>query len=113
MVFIYGSSRNVPSTLDSKGNFYAIKLWIFCSQFPLTKKEEKGLRDAAVFVVHVYLKAWFTAPLPTSAPRNDLNLLKSLHTYKTVIPSVAAVAIQRICLDTLVPCGATSGSCII
>jgi len=41
---------------------------MFYSQFPLTKKGERGLRDA-IFVVHVYLEAWFTAPVPTSAPR--------------------------------------------
>jgi len=46
---------------------YAIKLWMFCSQFPLTKKEEKGLRDGRSFVVHVYLKAWFTTLQLTSS----------------------------------------------
>ena len=64
---------------------YAIKLWMFYGQFPLTKKEDSGLRDAATFVV--YLKAWYTAmvyrhgippwytaPIPTSASRNDLKI---------------------------------------
>jgi len=67
---------------------YAIKLWMFCSQIPLTKKEEKGLREAAIFVVHVYLKAWFTSALPTSAPKNELNFLKISDMYKTINPSV-------------------------
>jgi len=68
---------------------------MFYSQFPLTKNEEIGLRHAAMFVVHVYLKAWCTARLPTSAPKNYWNLLKILHTYKTINPSVAAVATKK------------------
>src|ERR1043165_3690036 len=33
---------------------YSIKLWIVYDQVPLTKKEEQGMRDVAIFVVHVY-----------------------------------------------------------
>jgi hypothetical protein len=74
---------------------YAIKLWMFYDQFPLTKKEEQGMRDVAIFVVHVYLKTWFRAPLSASAPNNDLQLLKILYNYKTINASVAAVGIKK------------------
>ena len=30
----------------------------------------------------VYISAWYTAPSPTSAPKNDLSLLKTLARYE-------------------------------
>ena len=51
---------------------YCIKIWLFKQQFQLTKREQKGIEDVCLFIVLVYVKAWFSAPLPTSAPRNDL-----------------------------------------
>ena len=43
---------------------YAIKIWMFRGQFKLTKGEETGLRDIAVFSVHIYLKAWMMVIQP-------------------------------------------------
>jgi len=39
---------------------YSLKIWM--SEFKLTPAEERGLRYVCVFVVHVYLKAWFSSP---------------------------------------------------
>ena len=61
---------------------YSLKIWMFRSQFKLTKKEEKGLREVCLFSVVLYLKAWFSAPLAVSAPRNDLQLLQDLYNYR-------------------------------
>jgi len=51
---------------------YSLKVWMFRSQFKLTKAEEKGLRDICLFTVQVYVKVWFQAPAATMAPRLDL-----------------------------------------
>jgi hypothetical protein len=75
---------------------YAIKMWMFKGQFPLTKKEEAGIRDIAIFVVRFYLKAWFEAALPTAAPLNDLLLLKNLQQYKTANSTVANAALKKL-----------------
>ena len=61
---------------------YSLKVWMFRSQFKLTAFEEKGLRKMCVFTVIIYLKAWFTAPLAASAPRNDLQLLQNFYSYR-------------------------------
>ena len=66
------------------------KIYLFRSQFHLTAAELRGLREFNVFVLQVYLKAWFTCQSPMSAPRNDLELLRKLITYQTV----AAAAIN-------------------
>lgn len=57
---------------------YAIKLWLFRQQFKLAAREEKGVRDLALFAVRVYLKAWFTAPSAVTAPLSDLQLMNEL-----------------------------------
>ena len=60
---------------------YALKVWMFRSQFKLTVKEEKGLQQIAIFVSRLYAKAWTLAPEAAAAPRHDLQLLKDLTTY--------------------------------
>ncbi|KAJ8388023.1 hypothetical protein AAFF_G00148140 [Aldrovandia affinis] len=60
---------------------YALKVWMFRSQFKLTAREEKGLQQIAIFVSHLYAKAWTLALEAAAAPRHDLQLLKDLTTY--------------------------------
>src|SRR5207244_2772563 len=55
---------------------YSLKIFLFRSQFKLTEREHLGLRRFNVFVMKVYLKAWFTCQCPTSAPRNDLSMIQ-------------------------------------
>ena len=68
---------------------YCLKIYLFRSQFPLTEFELQGLRKFNVFVLRVYIKAWYTCQCPISAPRNDLELFKKLLVYKSVNEVVA------------------------
>jgi len=74
---------------------YSLKVWMFRSQFKLTAFEEKGLRKMCVFAVVIYLKAWFTAPLAASAPRNDLQLLQDLYSYKQYDDKISAATCKK------------------
>ena len=60
---------------------YCLKIWMFRQQFCLTEQEETLIRKVCLFVVVVYAKFWFLAALPSSAPNNDLLLLKALERY--------------------------------
>ena len=60
---------------------YAIKIWLFRSQFKMTASEERGIRDLATFSVIVHLRAWMTAPFAVEAPLNDFRLMKQLLNY--------------------------------
>ena len=60
---------------------YCLKTLLFRSQFLLTRTELKGLREFNIFVIKVYLKAWYTSSNPLEAPRNDLQLLNDLVAY--------------------------------
>lgn len=73
---------------------YSLKIFLFRSQFKLTERELSGLRRFNVFLMKVYLKTWFTCQCPTSAPRNDLSLLRNIEAYKTLDASVATAAMK-------------------
>lgn len=60
---------------------YSIKVWLFRSQFKLTQRESHGLLRLNIFLAKIYIKFWFQAPVAVSAARNDLQLLKMLHSY--------------------------------
>ena len=51
---------------------YSLKIWMSKEQFQLSESEENGIREACIFITVVYIKAWFRASLPASAPNNDL-----------------------------------------
>jgi hypothetical protein len=72
---------------------YSLKIWLFRGQFKLTAREEKGLHDVCMFVVLLYVSAWFTAPYAASSPRNDLRFLKQLCTYNN--QAIAKVASHK------------------
>ena len=68
---------------------YAIKVWLFRSQFKMTAFEEKGVRDLATFAVLIHLKAWMTAPIAVEAPLNDFMLMGQLLKYPHATVSTA------------------------
>lgn len=75
---------------------YCYKMWRFRSQFKLKASEEKGIFNFLLFVSDVYMIAWFEAPLPVSAPANDLMLLRQLSLYENpVVREEAVVAFSR------------------
>jgi len=73
---------------------YSLKIFLFRSQFKLTAREHLGLQRFTVFVMKVYLKAWFTCQCATSAPRNDLSLLRNIEAYKVLDAPVATAALK-------------------
>lgn len=75
---------------------YTFKIWLFRKQFSLTAREEKGLRELCIFFARIYVKAWYTAPLPTAAPNNDLQLLKSLVAYSSVNAAISEAASRKL-----------------
>lgn len=74
---------------------YTFKIWMFRSQFKLTAREQKGLRDLCIFFSRLYVKAWTTAPLAVAAPQNDLHLLQSLEAYKTIHAGISKATSKK------------------
>ena len=75
---------------------YSLKIWLFRHQFKMTAIESKGIQQMSIFAVKIYLKAWIQAPRPALAPKNDLELLKSLVAYEDVNPAVSKAVLEKI-----------------
>lgn len=53
------------------------------------------MREVALFVVTVYLEAWFASPIPTGTPRRDLALMKSLIHYAGGNPAIPKATSEK------------------
>ena len=73
---------------------YCLNIYLFRSQFHLTARELAGLQQFNIFVMQMYLKAWYTCQCATSASQNDLKLLKELVAYEIINISVAKAAVK-------------------
>lgn len=51
---------------------YSFKMYSYRRQIKLTCAQLDGIRRFMLFVFKAYVKSWYTANLPFSAPRNDL-----------------------------------------
>src|SRR6218665_327535 len=72
-----------------------LEIDLYQSQFRLTPRELAGLRQFNVFVIKVYLKAWFVCPSALSAPPQDLELLQQLAQYKATNEAIANAALNN------------------
>lgn len=74
---------------------YSLKIFMFRDEFHLTASEKKSLTEICLFIVKIYVKAWFMSPLAAAAPEHDLKFLKSLHDYREINSTVSQIAIKR------------------
>ncbi|KAF0744055.1 Uncharacterized protein FWK35_00030830, partial [Aphis craccivora] len=58
---------------------YCLKAFMFRNLFKLTISEEDGLRDICIFIVRIYIEAWFKAPSAAAAPYQDLLFIRKLY----------------------------------
>lgn len=58
---------------------YGLKMYIFRGQFPVNHNQ---LERFVLFIVRIYLKAWYEAPLAIEAPFNDMQFINHLKDYR-------------------------------
>lgn len=75
---------------------YALKIFLFSSQFNLSQKEKDGLRDFCLFVVLLYTRAWFGCARPLAAPKQDLDFLKAVVNYEEIDRGIHSVVLKKI-----------------
>jgi hypothetical protein len=78
----------------SKG-IYCIKIFGFRHQLHMSKQEMGFLRRICLFITTIYVCFWFSAPLTTEAPLNDLYLLQEIEDYFLVDSKIASVAEKK------------------
>ncbi|CAH0546966.1 unnamed protein product [Brassicogethes aeneus] len=76
---------------------YCLKIFLFRDQFCLTDVQLKSITEICLFIVIVYIRAWYTAPLSTSAPNNDLKFVQALFNYEEINVNVSKIARKKNC----------------
>ena len=74
---------------------YDLKIFIFRDQFFVSRADLRAIRDIAIFIVLLYVKAWMTASKPLSSPNNDLTFFQSLIQYKNENKVIGSAAIEK------------------
>ena len=72
---------------------YVLKLLMFREHVKLTRIEEAGLREVALFIVLIYSRTWVEAPSACDAAVNDRALLDDLLCYTTVNEKISKAAL--------------------
>lgn len=76
---------------------YSFKIYLFRSQFTLTAKEEKSIREFLIFVVKIYVKPWFSSGKAVEAPNNDFNFLRKVYEFRKVDSEISAAVQKTFC----------------
>lgn len=76
---------------------YALKLFMFRDQFKVSKKQLDGLRDVCIFLILLYVKAWFRSNLSIEAPNNDIQFIQASIAYSHVDQTISDIIIEKIC----------------
>ena len=75
---------------------YILKIFLFQTQFKLTKRESAGCLEFGSFVSLIYVKAWITCSYSCDAPFNDFHLIKVLTKYSSTSKVISATALKAI-----------------
>ena len=54
------------------------------------------VKRIVTFVLIIYIKAWFQAPLPTSAARHDLEFFLKVIKFRKIEPAAAFLTLQSV-----------------
>lgn len=74
---------------------YSLKIFLFRDQFSLTKNESNGLRDICIFLVKLYIKAWFRCTNAIDAALQDLTFIQGAIKYSETSPEISAVILKK------------------
>jgi len=74
---------------------YTLKLYLFRTEFKLSKLEEKSLFQITSFIVKCYVIYWIYAVEAASAPLNDIKFLRELKKYEEIDKNLSEVAISK------------------
>lgn len=72
-----------------------LKIYIFCNESELTTIEKNGLRDICIFVVTIYIEAWFKVPSTVTAPYQDLSFIQKCYNYSSIDINISRVALHK------------------
>lgn len=74
---------------------YCFKIFLFRTQFGPTKRETDGLRDICIFLVKMFVRAWFGSTNAICAPLQDLKFIKDGIKYSETDADISAAVIKK------------------
>ena len=74
---------------------YSLKIYLFRDEFELSQKELNGLRHLCIFIVTLYLKAWYSSTSATAAANHDLQFMKNLLEYKDINSLISSATCEK------------------
>lgn len=74
---------------------YDLKIFLFREQFNLTARELNGIRDICIFLIRIYIKAWFGCTNAIEAPNQDYNFVKDAVAYAQTDSSVSTEILRK------------------
>lgn len=72
-------------------------MFMFKTQFKMSKREENALRRIIIYTIRFHIKAWFTSGNAIAAPNHDLNFMKDIYKYQTIDPEISKLAVKKFC----------------
>lgn len=75
---------------------YSLKIFMFRHLFKLQRREIAGLRDVCLFLVKLYVKAWFRASSSIKAPNNDIEFIKESIRYQDIDSQTSEIILKKI-----------------
>ena len=75
---------------------YSLKMYLFRNEFKLRPAEKKALLDICIFIIKIYVHAWFAAPLAVKAPQSDFELLKKISSFKDYDSKISEAALKKL-----------------
>lgn len=74
---------------------YVLEMFLFRKQFLLKPEEKKAVRNVSIFIIVMYIEAWFKCTDGISAPNQDLHFLKSSIAYSGINERISAIVSKR------------------
>lgn len=74
-----------------------LKIFLLRNQFKFEGNEYNGIRDVCIFVVRLYVKAWFQATSAIVAPRCDLSFIEECIDYENIDKEISNVLLTKLC----------------
>lgn len=74
----------------------ALKIFLLREQFEFKDNEYNGIRDVCIFLIRLYVKAWFQTKSAIDAPRIDLDFIKESIHYANIDNEVSNVILSKI-----------------
>lgn len=75
---------------------YCLKIYLFRDQFTFQKGERENIKKICIFIVKLYVQAWFTAPNTIKAPNHDLQFIKKLFKFSEIDKAISRDAIAKL-----------------